>query len=235
MKLNIKYAVAVLMMLAGSNGFSQAIRFNTYNYCDDFRVNKSTDIYDEGGSSLDDNSDFYWGIGYEQNVGDRISVSAEINSSLGKIYSESYVSIPEPYVDLTTGQTYTTTKSYNLYVSYVELKYISKYFFKENDDRSGYIASTLGFKKVNYGYSDEEGGEGDLSLKESKLIIPLGLRLGWRGSIDGWFGDGFIGAGLNIGASSEVKDPIIKAFNKNSSISTIYFTAGYSFGIGWAD
>ncbi|MBK7855347.1 MAG: hypothetical protein IPJ79_10955 [Bacteroidetes bacterium] len=148
MKLNIKYAVAVLMMLAGSNGFSQAIRFNTYNYCDDFRVNKSTDIYDEGGSSLDDNSDFYWGIGYEQNVGDRISVSAEINSSLGKIYSESYVSIPEPYVDLTTGQTYTTTKSYNLYVSYVELKYISKYFLKKTMTEADTLPLLLGLKKL---------------------------------------------------------------------------------------
>lgn len=235
MKLKINYTVAALLFLIADNGFSQAIRFNIYNFCDDFRINESSDIYNEGGSSLDDNSDFYCGIGYEQNIGDRISISAEINSSMGKIYSESYVSVPESYVNQTSGQTFIGLKDYSLYVSYVELKYISKYFFRENDDRCGYIASTLGFKKVNYGYADQQENQGDLSLKESKLIFPLGLRLGWRGSIDGWFGDGFVGAGLNIRAGAESKDPVIKVFNKNSTISKIYFTAGYSFGIGWAD
>lgn len=235
MNLKIYYVVIALCLFVTSIGFSQAIRFNTYNFSDDFRVDKTQDTYNGEGSELDDNSDLYFGIGYEQNFGKRISISAEINSSMGRIYSESYVTLYEPFLNINTGETETALSYYNFFVSYVELKYISKYFFRENDERSCYLASTLGFKKVNYGYKLQNESDGGLPLKESKLIIPLGFRLGWRGSIEGWFGDGFVGAGLNIGAGVDPKDRVVKAFNKHSTISKIYITAGYCFGIGWAD
>lgn len=232
--MKFKRLTVILLVLFSSGGFSQAIRFNTYNFCDDFRK-KSTKIGNTTNVYLDEGSDIYFGIGYEQNVNDRISVSGEINTSLGRVYAASELETSVSVTDPITGDVSTQYYRYEFYVSYLELKYISKYFFRSNDERSGYFASTLGFKNINFGYADEYSGAEDIEQKESKLIFPLGVRLGWRGSIDGWFGDGFIGAGINIGAGKEPKDAVVKAFNEGSSISKVYFTAGYCFGIGWAD
>lgn len=135
---------------------------------------------------------------------------------------------------------------YTSVISYTELSYQSKYFFSDNDDNSGYISSGIGLKFVKWTFDASEISEipaglilpypSDL-LEEKLTVVPLSLKLGSRGSMDGFFSEYYIGFTYNLGADKLPQDDALKNFTADSEkpMNKLAFTLGYSFGIGWAD
>lgn len=67
---------------------------------------------------------------------------------------------------------------------------------------------------------------------ESKTTLTqLGLRLGTRSELDGFYGELYVGFGVNLGEL----DGMLPVYMINSewALSRAYFQAGYSLGIGW--
>lgn len=73
-----KLLLSNTFILISFAAFSQGIRFNTFCWSNDFK----SKVDEESATNF--MSDWFLGIGYEQNVGDRMSVSLCFNSSLGK-------------------------------------------------------------------------------------------------------------------------------------------------------
>jgi hypothetical protein len=206
---------------------AQAIRLNLLDYSS---VIKGGDV-----------SGFYAGFGYEQNVGDRIAVSLEYNFSYLNNTTEYDQYYNSSYYDNSGNSSYLTFDYFIAYPS-KELAWQSKYFFNDNDEGSWYIASGIAYKsiKYNWGITDinadynypvpPELAEG--KFEESVAVIPLSLKLGYRNSIDGIFGDYFIGINYNTGGSSP-DDVILKNYLQGV-IRKINFSFGLNFGFGWA-
>lgn len=219
---------------------AQGIRVNTFCYTNDFKAK-----VDEDGPT-NSFSNWFVGIGYEQNVGNRIAVSLDINSSLGKLFgSESEQSKTIDYYDNNYQFTTSYSINYTSYISYTELNYQSKYFFNDNDDASGYISSGIGLKFVNWTYKAVDG-YGSVppeisylvprnSIEEKLLVIPLSLRFGRRGSIDGAFGEYFFGFSYNLKAGNLPQSDELKNFFNEKPMRGFAFNLGYLWGIGWAD
>lgn len=62
-------------------------------------------------------------------------------------------------------------------------------------------------------------------------LTQLGLRLGTRSELDGFYGELYVGFGVNLGEL----DGMLPVYMTNSdwALSRAYFQAGYSMGIGW--
>lgn len=231
--------LAILVAFA-SKIDAQAIRFNTICYSRDF-----VSSFDEQ-NVTNPMSNWFAGLGYEQNIGDRIAISIDINSSLGKLFGEE----DEQYRSFDyyePGSQYLSSYefSYSSYITYTELNYQSKFFFNTNDDGSGYISSGIGLKFVRWNLSpstnyytppDEIASLlPSQNIEEKKLIIPVSLRLGHRGSLDGVFGEYFFGVSYNIGAGNFPEDSYLKNFYDKKPMRSLSFNIGYLWGIGWAD
>jgi hypothetical protein len=184
----------------------------------------------------------FWGFGYEQNIGDRIAVSLEYSKSYN--LDESNFETSYTYRDASGyGYGYSSLSTYG----WSEISYHSKFFFTPSDDRAWYVSSGIGIRTFHH-ILDIYGAQFDVpyaSLSQSIVdgthtedvtLIPVTLKLGQRGSIDGWFGDWFLGLSFIPGASGKLP-PANSPYDKSSylSLKGVSFVFGLNFGIGWAD
>lgn len=116
--------------------------------------------------------------------------------------------------------------------------YRSMYFFSDNDGGAAFYAGPfVGFRQVSYEvepttYSYYSYDEPGWSRREtgSTTMFPLGLRMGFRGPLDGFSGDIYVGFGFLAGGSDPVKAPYLDSKDR---ISRTILQAGYTMGIGW--
>lgn len=114
-----------------------------------------------------------------------------------------------------------------------EVIYSTKYFTSDNDGTALYIGSLIGLQ--SYGGTGEEyigssNGYTDYRTVEvSNIQIPVGLRTGVRGGLDGYFAEIFVQAAYNIGNGVLYNGP-----EGPVKSSPMYFGVGFSFlGFGW--
>ena len=183
-------------------------------------------------------SHYYYGFGYEQNLGSRLAVSLEYNRG----YSfDDYVNGNIVFPDGTGVQ-------YSLNMPWTEFSYQSKYFFSDNDDGTAYLSMGIAYRNVksemqNVSYSGMGTSPIPQEATGTESLIPISLKLGYRGSIDGLFGDYFIGinyipggSSKNTGINSIDNYPLLDSENRTvDCYKSIAFTFGMAFGIGWAD
>lgn len=62
-------------------------------------------------------------------------------------------------------------------------------------------------------------------------LTQLGLRVGSRSELDGYYGEFYIGVGVNLGELDGLLPQYMAA--SDWALSRTYFQAGYSIGIGW--
>jgi len=186
---------------------------------------------------------YYYGFGYEQNLGTKVAVSLEYN----KGYSLSTVdytplSYYEYYDQVGLGYSF----YYGHAITWSEIAYISRYFFDYNDDGSWYLSSGIGLRTAkieivteNISYDTPYFSQATQfqNLKSSNVtLIPISFKVGYRNSIDGFFGDYFLGLTYIPGA--EDKGSGNKAFDtfiNKKYFNNISFNFGICIGIGWAD
>jgi hypothetical protein len=112
-----------------------------------------------------------------------------------------------------------------------------------NGDGSGfYLGSFLGIRKVKqeldlvYSTSPNWSGYGNGPLPEfskaDAMVIPIGIRFGVRGEMDGWYGDLYAQVGYQIGSGPM---EFTQSFLNEAAYATsgLTYTMGYAFGVGW--
>ena len=123
----------------------------------------------------------------------------------------------------------------NLGASSVEGIYGAKYFFSDNDETAVYIGSFIGVQSLKasvseYVSTNPNGAFNYRTIEASKLQVPVGLQLGLRGGLDGFFGELFIQAGYAIGSG----DFYSISPNETVKTSPLYFSLGLGLlGFGW--
>ncbi len=111
--------------------------------------------------------------------------------------------------------------------------YSAKYFFTDNSSTAPYIGSFIGVQSLKDSYSEIiplGNGYTDYNYVEvKKLQVPVGLRAGLRGGLDGYFGELFVQAGFAIGSGD-----FYVSNGKQVKSSPLFFGVGLSFlGFGW--
>lgn len=210
---------------------AQAIRINLLDY--------------SNAVSQESENGMYIGLGYEQNLDTKISVSLEYNyywaSHVSPDNSDRYLNsasenFQNGYYNYKYGITHPTS----------EIRYMSKYHFYNNVNNSWYIASSIGIKFMKYNWyltdtssytssgptvslpSDFETG----LFEEKKTLFPVCLRLGFSNGNDGFFGDYFVGINYNLGAGKIPDSPTLK-YAYPTTLSKINICYGLNIGIGW--
>lgn len=116
------------------------------------------------------------------------------------------------------------------------IQYRSKFFFAG----SGYIASTIGFRRLSISMSSDPYGTYYSMYgtyppplrAEQVTIVPVGIRLGFRSELDGWYGDIYGGVGYNIGANKQIF-PTTEYSSRDPLLNAVWLNIGYAYGIGW--
>lgn len=116
-----------------------------------------------------------------------------------------------------------------------DLIYSAKYFTSDNDDATSfYLGTFFGLQSIKATVEEEiPNSSGYTSYRTSdhgKLQFPLGIRVGVRGGLDGYFGELFAQAGYAVGNGT------IYHSSDGVTVATtpLYFTLGFSFlGVGW--
>ena len=113
-------------------------------------------------------------------------------------------------------------------INALEFIYSAKYFTSSNEYTSFYLGSLLGVQVLSgSGYSNVGGVSGSIAV--SRVQIPIGLRAGLRGGLEGYFGELFVQGGYAIG-NGELFRTAAGAVNS----APLYFGFGLSFlGYGW--
>lgn len=115
------------------------------------------------------------------------------------------------------------------------LTYRSMYFFADNDGGAAFYAGPfIGFRQVTYEVSPTTYSYDEPSWSRhetgSTTMFPIGMRMGFRGPLDGFSGDIYVGFGFMAGGSDPVKAPYLDSKDR---LSRTILQAGYTMGIGW--
>jgi hypothetical protein len=109
-----------------------------------------------------------------------------------------------------------------------EAIYSARYFTGDNDGTSFYLGSFLGVQRIS--------GQGErTSTAEvqnvSRVQFPVGLRIGLRGGLDGYFGELFTHVGYALGNGT-----LLTTSSGTMDSAPLYLGLGISFlGFGWED
>lgn len=190
-------------------------------------------------------STFYYGFGYEQNVGDKIS--------LGLTYRKGY-SIDPDYSSTTNTYTfvgYENGVGYNVSFDVVnisdwhEFNYTSKYFFEDNME-GGYFSSSIGIVKTDIEYNvqniwvDQYPAYYAFDITpgvyhQELTLVPVSFDLGSRSEFDGWYYDLYLGVSmLPFGNKKDVKPQFLHNRGVESLFDPLSFHIALSVGVSWA-
>ncbi len=93
--------------------------------------------------------------------------------------------------------------------------YHSKYHFSDNDYSSFYLGPNIGVRAI--------GGS------ESATLVPVGMRMGVRGGLEGFYADLYVGGLYNIGGGGSIELESVG----NRDLRNLSFCAGLDLGVGW--
>ncbi|MFT3884740.1 MAG: hypothetical protein QM724_04725 [Flavobacteriales bacterium] len=63
-------------------------------------------------------------------------------------------------------------------------------------------------------------------------MVPIGLRIGIRSDLDGFYGDFYFGVGYQLGGGDALL-PQPELSEVPSTLANLTWTLGYAFGFGW--
>lgn len=95
------------------------------------------------------------------------------------------------------------------------VNYHSHYHFSDNESTSFYMGPNIGIRSI--------GGS------ESAILVPVGMRMGVRGGLEGFYADLYLGGHYNVGGGG----PAVLEDVGATDLRTLSFCAGVDLGIGW--
>lgn len=193
------------------------------------------------GINDDYSSAAYWGLSYDHNLGEKLSLSfsyrTPFSSNEGLYVNE--VQYGYPTVD---GDVYFTVYHIN---DWQEFAYTSKYFFSDNSDGSYFVSSgiSLMLAKNTYNVTNlRVGGNSQPSygdVKEGKYdqsitLIPIALDLGHRSEFDGFYLEYYVGMQmLPFGANPDVEPAFLADHGVETRYTPVSIHAGLCLGFSW--
>lgn len=164
-------------------------------------------------------------LGGDLDLSDRTSIGLDLTMRAGFFYSDEPRSIDQPGV----------YGDYILSQKCTGLTYRSQFFFSDNDGSAAYIGTFIGFRRLSQEATpiayDNNGDTPSWARNSSgsTTFFPLGLRLGIRGSLEGFYGDLYMGVGTSLGG----EDPLRAVYiDDRDGLAPLFIQAGYAIGFG---
>jgi hypothetical protein len=177
---------------------------------------------------------YQFGMGYDHDFNDRISMGLDVTMDLPGSADESGESIEVPYGGL-IGNYYTGDRV-------LSVTYRTAYAFSNNEDAHLYLGSYFGFRSfkqtLELSYVEDPSGwtsgNGPFPQRAEakKTLVPVGLRLGVRGSLESGFADVYTQVGYTIGGGESAFAQSYFA-GEEFDLSSLSFTLGLAYGFGW--
>lgn len=112
-----------------------------------------------------------------------------------------------------------------------EALYNARYFTSDNGYTAFYLGTFLGVQRAHGTYSTRTITTGGIVMYDEKsyahLQMPVGLRMGVRGGLEGFFAEAFFQVGYAIGAGGEEYP------GSSYSYDPLFVGLGFSIGAGW--
>ena len=226
MNLYKRIILATLFTLSTLAASSQGIRFEYFGV---------SGVASQYGSLV------FYGFGYEQNVGEKISLGLTYRKGYditdGETVDVEYVNYTKALDDVRIDLLQTGTWS--------EFSYSSKYHFTDNSDGGFYIANSLSLFNaktiinitsiyVNGSSESNYDGIGTIAYERSITLLPLSIDLGYRSEFDGWYQDYYFGINfLPFGNNKTVQPSQLSDHGLTSKFNSLSFRFGMCFGIAW--
>lgn len=115
-------------------------------------------------------------------------------------------------------------------------------YFPNGNDGGMYVGEYLGVRRItrhvtivdqfnSSSYSSYYGPFRD-TYEAGQLVFPIGMRLGWRGALDGWYFDCYFGLGYQLGGGDNVfTQPELSGLPERTA--GFSYTLGFAYGLGW--
>lgn len=177
-------------------------------------------------------SNFCMGAGVDRTFNSRLTVGFDITYDLANAFRAqgrdellSYGGVDEYYV---------------MFNHLFSMTYHTEFALGDNGGTHAYIGTFIGLRDVFQkwqlegaysGYSSNSNGQ---FQHGSKVLVPIGLRLGVRGPTDSGFTDFYFGMGYQIGGGSYVMDPVkYHSATEFMDTSSLAITIGLAYGLAW--
>lgn len=171
------------------------------------------------------------GFGVDRTFNDRFTAGLDITYDI--IYLLKLEDDHYQYANIAAG-------TYNVKPKLLSLNYHTEYALANNDGIHGYVGTFIGLRHITQTWTlqDSYNSSGYLNnggysplIKTSKWLVPIGLRMGLRGTTDGGFMDLYAAVGYQIGGGEKL---VVKApETKYGETSTLAVTFGLAYGFGW--
>ncbi len=173
------------------------------------------------------------GMGYDHDFNERISMGLDAVIDLQRSTSDGQSA--ELLYQGYSGFYYLSDKVFSV-------QYRTAYALSDNDEGHLYLGTFIGVRTVkqtaDLSYvSDPNGssiGNGPfISIAEGKkTLIPLGLRFGLRGSLEGGYADLYTQLGYVVGGGNSLFTQSYFS-GKDFDLTNMAFTLGLAYGFGW--
>lgn len=114
----------------------------------------------------------------------------------------------------------------------LELIYRASYMTSSNERSAFYLGSWVGLRR--YTYSEPfTAADGERRHRDANAIsVPLGLRMGVRGGLEGFYGDLYLAMGCRMGGTvyTVLSDD---AAVRSTTLSGVELRLGMALGFGW--
>jgi hypothetical protein len=151
------------------------------------------------------NGGYHFGIGYDHDLADRLSMGVDFMFTTGIFSGE--------------GSVYT-------------LQYRTAFYFASNSEASAYIGPSIGFRsasltKYTYNSNAYTYTSSVTKATDNSTLIPIGLRVGFRGDLRLFYADVYAGFVVQLGGESSVDTA------PAPTPKPVTFVLGVDFGFGW--
>ncbi len=151
------------------------------------------------------NGGYHFGIGYDRDLADRLSMGVDLMFTTGIFSGE--------------GSVYT-------------LQYRTAFYFASNTEASAYIGPSIGIRsasltKYTYNYNSYTYTSSTTTATDNTTLFPIGLRVGFRGDLRLFYADVYTGFVVQVGGESSLDTAPVPAPKP------VTFVLGVDFGFGW--
>lgn len=118
----------------------------------------------------------------------------------------------------------------------MSVNYHTEYALGDDDGTHAYIGTFIGLRRIkqdwvlydsrNYEYKESR-------FTATKMLIPLGLRFGLRGTTDGGFMDLYVAAGYQVGGGKSTTANSMLKDAPYTETTALALTLGWAYGFGW--
>lgn len=166
---------------------------------------------------------YYMGLGMDFDLTERSSFGVDVFLDMDWSFPDGHQRYAEPF-----GTYYERTRVYGA-------QYRAQYHFADNSKGAMYLGSTFGLRYIRQTIAEDPVNTISSSYQgyfeqANGVVVPVGLRLGFRGGLEDGYGDVYVGVNYAIGGDRALSDAPFLV--EDSELSGIIFQIGFAAGFG---